>query len=528
MLVVLFFLKGGLYVETQVVVIGGGITGAGIIRDLAMRGIDGVLVEKGDLVNGTSARFHGLLHSGARYAVNDPVSAKECIQENYIQKKIAPHCIEELGGAFLELQGDDSSFVELWQSSCRKIGIGYQEIDFSELIKKEPLLNKNIVRSFLVPDAAVDGFKLGQENVISAQEYGARILTYTEVVAILHNSGKVTGVVIRRSSGIKEHISCQIVVNAAGPWTGEVAALAGLKLDLILNKGALLVFNRRLTEMIINRCQMPGDGDIFVPHHTVTIYGTTSINVAEAACDQVEFGEVEQLLKIGRELISSIGEARIIRAFAGVRPLYQPGGEVRDDLGRVVTRDFFVLDHEAIDGLAGFISVLGGKFTTYRLMAEKTVDLISRKIGNKIPCQTHQALLPGALKLIPKRSAGDEGDPRDPGDQLICECEQVTAKQIEEAIKERGARTLNDLRRRTRLGMGTCQGTFCNYRALEILEKNIGLDKIELKNMFLDLAQERWKGMRPVLWGATMKEGELMRRVYADLISLEEVEQDDE
>ncbi|MEL7566262.1 MAG: FAD-dependent oxidoreductase [Dehalobacterium sp.] len=501
--------------ETQVVVIGGGITGAGIIRDLAMRGIDGVLVEKGDLINGTSARFHGLLHSGARYAVNDPASAQECIKENYIQKKIAPHCIEDLGGVFVELQGDDSSFVDRWRSSCREIGIKCQEIDPKELIKKEPVLNGNIARAFRVPDASVDGFKLGQENVISAQKYGARILTYTQVTSIVHDSGKVTGVIIRKSSGVAEHISCQMVVNAAGPWAGEIAALAGLKLEVILNKGTLLVFNRRLTGTIINRCRTPGDGDIFVPHHTVTIYGTTSINVTEAGCDRVDFREVERLLNIGKEMIPSIDEARIIRAFAGVRPLYQAGGEVRDDLGREVTRDFFVLDHEAIDGLSGFVSVLGGKFTTYRLMAEKTVDLIGEKMGNRTPCRTQQELLPGAGKLKQERPSGGEGD------QIICECEQVTETQLREAIGEKGARTLNDLRRRIWLGMGTCQGTFCNYRALGILEKTLVSDEIDIKKLFLDLAEERWKGMRPVLWGSTMKEGELMRRVYADLLSFE-------
>lgn len=508
--------------ETQVVVIGGGITGAGIIRDLAMRGIDGVLVEKGDLVNGTSARFHGLLHSGARYAVNDPTSAQECIRENYIQKKIAPHCIEDIGGVFIQLEGDDSSFVEKWQSSCQDLGIGVQEIDPEELIKKEPVLSRNIVRASRVSDAGVDGFKLGQENVLSAQGYGARILTYTQVISILHDSGKVTGVIIRNPSGVEGHISCQIVVNAAGPWTGEIAALAGLKLEVILNKGTLLVFNRRLTGTIINRCQTSGDGDIFVPHHTVSIYGTTSINVTEAGCDQVDYREVERLLAIGKEMIPTMGEARIIRAFAGVRPLYQPGGELGDDLAREVTRDFFVLDHESIDGLSGFISVLGGKFTTYRLMAEKTVDLVGEKLGNEVPCRTHEELLPGAIKVEQERPFGGEGD------QLICECEQVTEKQLKEAILEKGCLTLNDLRRRTRLGMGTCQGTFCIYRALEVLENNLLSDKINTRKLFLDAGGERWKGMRPVLWGSTMKEGELMRRVYGDLLGLEGVDQGDE
>lgn len=516
-----YVVQGGNGMETQVVVIGGGITGAGILRDLAMRGIDAVLVEKGDLANGTSARFHGLLHSGARYVVNDPTSARECIRENAVQKSVAPHCIEDVGGVFIQVEGDDPSFAEQWQSSCRDLGIGVQEMDPKELIRAEPFLNPSLTRAFRVPDAAVDGFKLVGENVLSARGFGARVLTYTEAISLSHASGQVSGVRIRKPDREEGFISCQMVVNAAGPWTGEIAGLAGLELPILLDKGVLLVFNRRLTGRIINRCRRPGDGDIFVPHHTVSIYGTTSSPVPEAGCDRIDFREAERLLQMGAEMMPAIGETRVIRAFAGVRPLYLPEGTVEDDLGRGVTRDFFVIDHEAADGLAGLISVVGGKFTTYRLMAEKTVDLVAEKLGNSVLCRTHREPLPGAGKEERKRQEADGED------QVICECEQITEKQLTDGILD-GCRTLNDLRRRTRLGMGTCQGTFCTYRALEVLEKNLGAGALPVSSLLEDLTDERWKGMRPVFWGATLKEGELMRRIYADLLGLEGGEQGDE
>jgi len=505
-----------------VVVIGGGITGAGILRDLAMRGIEAVLVEKGDLAHGTSARFHGLLHSGARYAVTDPASAQECIRENLIQKKTAAHCIEDTVGVFIQLAEDDPCFVAQWQKACGDTGIDIKEIDCAELLKREPNLSPVIIRAFQVPDAAVDGFKLIQDNVLAAKQYGAKVLTYGQAVSLAVSSGRVCGVTVRRPSGDEEFISCQIIVNAAGPWTGEIAALAGLKLNLVLNKGTLLAFNHRLTNTIINRCRRPGDGDILVPHHTVSIYGTTSVNVTEPDTDAGVYEEVGRLLALGRQMIPLMEEARILRAFTGVRPLYQPDGEPGDGMGREVTRDFFVIDHEEEDGLSGLVSIVGGKFTTYRLMAERTVNLVAEKLGNKAPCRTAGEVLPGSRCQREERPAPDQEN------QVICECEQVTEKQLEQAMGGEGWFTLNDLRRKTRMGMGTCQGTFCTYRALAVAQKDQNRMHLNTLGLVQDLLGERWKGMQPVLWGPGVKEAELMRAVYSDILDMEGLDAQDE
>lgn len=497
--------------ETQVVVIGGGITGAGILRDLAMRGIDTVLVEKGDLVNGTSARFHGLLHSGARYAISDPASAGECIRENKILKTIAPHCLEDTGGIFVQLEGDDPDYAGQWFNACRQNDIKIAEIDCEQLLREEPNLSPGVCRAFRVPDGAVDGFRLVQENALSARKYGARVLVYTEVTGLATSGGKVNGVKIRRRDGQTATIKCQYVINAAGPWAGQVAALAGVELNLITNKGTLLVFNHRLTNSIINRCQPPGDGDIFVPHHTVSIYGTTSRNVSGPDCDRANVREVQKLLSIGSRMLPAMSEARILRAFAGVRPLYQSDFQDNGIQGRKVTRDFFVIDHCQRDGLDGLISIVGGKFTTYRLMAERTVALVAAKLGNSVSCRTAQEPLPGNSGL-----SKTEGQT-----QMICECEQVSENQVLEAVAGDREFTLNDLRRKTRLGMGTCQGTFCSYRALGLMQHTHGLTAEETKRLLADLLNERWKGMQPVLWGEALSEVELMRRVYSSILNLE-------
>ena len=507
--------------ETQVVVIGGGITGAGILRDLALRGIAAVLVEKGDLVNGTSARFHGLLHSGARYAVVDPASARECRQENLLQKRLASSCIEDSGGVFLQIEGDDPAYVSQWLTACQAAGIDVREIDRQSFLKGEPHVSRRVQRVFSVPDAAVDGFALVQANVRSAESLGARVMTYTQATGMAITAGRISGVKIRHRSGESSIISCQMVVNAAGPWTGQIAALAGLELQVVQNKGALLVYNQRLTKTIINRCQAPGDGDILVPHHNVAVYGTTSLNVKDPDADQAVFREVNTLLSIGRQMIPSLSEARILRAFAGVRPLYQPGGDPVAGIGRELSRDFFIIDHDSVDGLPGLASVVGGKFTTYRLMAEKMVDLVAGKLACSKPCLTAITPLPAVKSETGQQNAGAVAG------QLLCECEQVTDLELARAIQGGGWTNLNDLRRKTRFAMGTCQGTYCAYRAMEMVKK-MSPASPNTGEMLKDLLDERWKGMRAVIWGETVKEAELMRNIYANILNIEELEDGDE
>ncbi|MBY6278630.1 FAD-dependent oxidoreductase, partial [Symbiobacterium thermophilum] len=156
----------------QAIVIGGGATGAGILRDLALRGIRAALVEQGDLVHGTSSRYHGLLHSGGRYAVKDPESARECAVENEIVRRIAPFAVEPCGGLFVRLEQDDPAYAAQWVRACREAGIPVEEVDLARLRQEEPLLAPSVREAYAVPDASVDGWRLVQGNVAAAEAYG--------------------------------------------------------------------------------------------------------------------------------------------------------------------------------------------------------------------------------------------------------------------------------------------------------------------------------------------------------------------
>ncbi len=301
-------------IETQVVVIGGGATGVGILRDLSMRGIPALLLEQGDLAHGTSSRFHGLLHSGGRYAVKDDKAAQECIEENRILQHIAAHCIEATSGWFVFLEGDDPTYLQLWLQGCAKVGIPVKEVSLVEAFRLEPMLTRQTKRVFTVPDATVDGFKLLWANVKSAEKYGGTYQTYCKVESLWLENGQVTGVFAKDLiTGETLQVRSAIVVNAAGAWSSEIAAMTGFNIHILKNKGSLVVFNQRIFNRVINRLRQPGDGDIFVPHETVTILGTTSHMVELPDDHQVDEQDVSYLIEMGQDLVEEIEQHVIIR-----------------------------------------------------------------------------------------------------------------------------------------------------------------------------------------------------------------------
>src|ERR1700753_3764129 len=123
--------------STDVLVIGGGATGAGVAWDAALRGLDVVLADRGDLAEGTSGRFHGWVHSGGRYAVKDPKAAEECIGENRILRRIAADCIEDTGGFFVTTPFDDPAYADTFVTGCQATGVDCEEIDVAEALRPD-------------------------------------------------------------------------------------------------------------------------------------------------------------------------------------------------------------------------------------------------------------------------------------------------------------------------------------------------------------------------------------------------------
>ena len=496
--------------EYDVIIIGGGITGAGTARDCALRGLRVLLVERGDIADGATGRNHGLLHSGARYAVKDGESARECIVENRILRRIAPHCIEDTQGLFITLPEDEDAGYGLdyqkdFIRACRDAGIEAEAMEPREALALEPSVNPRLIGAVKVPDGSVDPFKLCAANILDARLHGAKVLTYTEVLSLIKEGDTVRGVRVRNTrNGESAEFRARVTVNAAGIWGQSVVQMAGARIAMFPAKGALLVFAHRVNNVVINRCRKSADGDILVPGDTVTVIGTTSTKIPLEECDRLTVTpeEVALLLREGSQLCPALESTRILRAYAGVRPLVASDD---DPSGRSISRGIVCLDHAVRDGIEGLVTITGGKLMTYRLMAQIATDAVCAKLGNHAPCRTAERELPRTIEQ--RFPAGSEDS------ALVCECENVTLGEIRSAIRNFDIHTLADLRRRTRVGMGTCQGTYCVRKAAAVLARELGRPE-DAERLAREYLNERWKGMMPVGWGDTLRSMEFMQKVF--------------
>ena len=507
--------------STQVLVIGGGVTGLGVAWDAALRGLKVVLIEQSDLCQGTSGRHHGLLHSGGRYVLSDPISAKYCAAENQILKQTASHAIEDTGGLFVATPSDPVAYPDEWLGACSRLNVPAVEISLAAALEREPLLNPRISRAFLVQDASVDSFDLAHALVEGIRSHGGVVLLRHRLEKLIRRGDRLVSASIRDLSNNKStDLSANLFVNAAGPWAKMIADLAGIELPLALGKGTLVAMSHRFVNTVINRCKPPSDGDIIVPVGTVSILGTTDVPVQEPTSLSIEPWEVDLLLAEGDLLLPGLRDRRPLRAWAGIRPLYQPA-TVPYTQTRALHRSHAILDHEETDGLQGFISVFGGKLTTFRLMAEETADLVCDKLEIEQKCTTASTPLPlkkGRFYSLPLRleKVGND-DTLASRNAVVCECELVMRSDLETALdKAEAVADIDDLRRDLRIGMGPCQAAFCAYRTFAISSDFLISPSLRSLDDFLN---ERWRGIRPVAWGSTLQQLEFSRRIYLDLLA---------
>ncbi len=516
--------------ETEVLIIGGGVTGAGIMRDLALRGIHSILIDKRDLCAGASGGNHGLLHSGARYVSTDLEAAIECRQEGALLKRLAPQCIDAAGGLYVAVEGDDPEFAQAFAGLCQRAGIDCEELGLAEARRLEPLLSERMYKAVRVPDASIDPFHLALLNVESARQVlGSVYLPHTEVLGFESADGEI------RAATCRDHLSQSQVtirarqfVNAGGAWSMNIARLAGCQdVHLLYAKGTILVTTDRLTQRVVNRLRPPGDGDILVPGGTVSLLGTTSSRTDDLERVGPTAEEIDRNIREGSAMIPALAGARYIRAFSRVRPLLQADGAASD---RAASRGYALLDHRS-QGLGNFCTITGGKLTTYRLMAEKAADLVASRLGNAQPCSTASVALPddGDCNWSEAATAPRKGlRKHDPDDLILCECEmlpQSAIAQIAAGAPGIDAQpTLESIALRSRAGKGPCQGSFCGIRIGSYLyDQGHYRDRAGLKNL-RDFFDERFKGQRSVGWGQQAAQIELAEAMHCGLLGLDKLE----
>jgi len=512
----------------DVVVIGGGSTGAGVVRDAAMRGFSAVLVDRSDLAQGTTGRFHGLLHSGGRYVVSDPGSATECASENAILSRIQAPAIERTGGLFVATPGDDPDYGDRFLAGAAATGVPASEISVAEALRREPRLNPGIFRAIEVEDGSVDGWQLVWGAVNSARQYGAQVLTYHPVTKIDTDGERVRSVHCHDQRRDEEVvIDCSFVLNCAGPWAGRISEMTGLNpVPVVPGRGIMIAMNHRLVNTVVNRLIYPADGDILVPVHTVSIIGTTDSHETDPDHLPIPADEVQQMLDAGERLIPGFRQARAVHAWAGSRPLIKDERVSAMDT-RHMSRGMAIVDHLERDGVRGLLTIGGGKLTTYRLMAEHIVDAMCEQLGETRECRTASEETPyetgGHHYVVTHRLEDREADRLD--DQIVCECELVNRRMFTDQLVKQSDGTLDDLRRQLRLGMGPCQGAFCSARAAGIAHDEDAIDADRATGLLRLFLKNRWIGLWPILYGDQVRQTALAQWIYAGTLDIEHLPQ---
>ena len=372
--------------KPHAIIIGAGFTGTATAHDLALRGFDVTVVERGDICNGTSGRTHGLLHCGGRYAVKDQESAIECIDENMILRKIVPSVIEPNGGLFIALNDKDMLYRESFIQGCESCHIPLEELTPEQALRLEPNINPKVLTAFLIPDGTFDPLRLALSFAATAKKNGAKFRTYTEVKGLLvDGKGTVVGVkATERRTNQPVEIRADVVVNATGAWAGEITEMAGAKVPIKPTPGVMVAYEGRFVQRAVNRLDKPGDGDIVLPQRRMVVVGTTSFEIEDLDYVPVLEDHVELMLERGAELIPAIRTAKVRGKYMATRPLIGSGE------GRSAARTFKCYDHKETDNVDGLVTITGGKATTLRAMAEKTADIVCGKFGMNVPCSTKE------------------------------------------------------------------------------------------------------------------------------------------
>ena len=312
----------------------------------------------------------------------------------------------------------------------------------------------------------------------------------------------------------RQELKAEVVVNASGVWAGEIAGLAGRKVDVKPYKGTILVYQGRAVQRVVNHLRRPSQGDIILPHQNTTLVGTSFVPETKLEKFTIFNWEVELLKKEGAAKAPVLRRMRIIRAYAGLRPIVGEGKE----------RGFILFVDD------GFITITGGKFTTYRLMAEHASDAACRLLGIRARCTTAKEVIveeedARKLELIAGKAAASRlykkyGALASRLAQYkekrgtVCLCEGVSRAEVVFAAWELFCRNIRDIRRRTRLGMGYCQGRRCTLEAASVLFSEGLISAEDAQVQIVNSLRERWKGMLPVL-EESLKEAKLMEATFA-------------
>ena len=492
----------------DVAVIGGGVNGTGVARDLALRGLRVVLFERNDFAFGASGNSSGMIHGGVRYLETNPnVTETSCRDSGYIQQ-IAPFLLFRIpfvmpigegkkGRVLIELI--DAYFRAYDTYQPLKHSEPHTRLDSSDLAKLEPGLVGDHAGGVTFDEWGVDGARLCVLNAIDAEEHGAELHTHTTVESIEREDDGYRLSARDLVDDRRVTARAKIVVNATGAWSPITASLGKLppaRVRVRPGKGIHVVYDRRLSNYAVLAEAIDGRQIFVMPWQNATVVGTTDDDYfGDLDHVQSTSEEVRYLVQGVARVFPAIRSARAIGTYAGVRPTLYEYGPLEDSL----SREHAIVDH-ASDGAAGVFSMIGGKLASFRLFAQEMSDRVARDLAPSSVCTTHTTPLPGgdepvdalalaerfeitpvaARRLVFRHGsrarlvlAECERDVR--AREVVCPCEPVLGAEVKHAVRAEHARTVEDVARRTRLGLGACGGMRCAARCGQIIAQERGL-----------------------------------------------------
>src|SRR6266851_1343768 len=538
--------------QFDLIVIGGGVNGTGIARDAAMRGLKTLMLEKKDVACGASGASSGMIHGGIRYLRYDrKVSELASIDSGYIQR-IVPHLLYRIP-FIIPLVAKDVSHPnarERYLAYGTEVYFGVYDLyqpykrgkpsvrmTAEEVYSLEPSLRRTLIGGMSMDEWGIDAPRLCALNVQSAQRHGATVLTYTEVHGFTRGlQGEIVGVqAFDARTRSSTTYTGKLVVNVAGAWAPQVAALANVEVRIRPGKGVHLSLDRRFSNYGIIASAVDGRQIFIIPHEDTSVIGTTDTDYYGDPDDlRVTQDEVEYLIEGIESVIPTIREARILRAWAGLRTTLYEYGKLNDTL----SREHAIYDHRA-EGAANLFTLIGGKLASYRFQSEEMTDLACKQLDRGGECRTHLEPLPGgesfpnvqdlardyrAPEPMVGRMAYRHGAnavkicelmEREPELRAsLCPCEQTSYAEAAYCIREENVRHLVDLRRRCRIAMGPCQGTQCAGPAAALFARERRLSPEETHRELLRLLESRFQAKRSVLDGEELAQEELNRGNY--------------
>jgi glycerol-3-phosphate dehydrogenase len=505
----------------------------------------------------------GMLHGGLQYILSNPELTKVECAESGIMQKAAPHLVFAIPFFYLVHEREkvdkwEAFFTYYDQFQKAKFGRPHVTLTEAEALELEPSLKPGFAAALTNDEPGVDVFRLNVLAALDAADHGAEVHNHTEVTGLIIEDEtaaepaagdprpagrRVAGARVKDTlTGRTWEIRARVTVNAAGPWVPRVTAMAGLDYRLRPTKGIHLILDRRVTSVGVGCYAIDGRSFCLLPHENTTLIGTTDDDYFGDE-DEVrpDHQEVEYLLTSLETLLPDIRQARVIRVMAGLRPtLYQYG--ISEDK---VTRDFEVWDHLERDSLDGLLTITGGKMTIARIMGEKTADAVVARLGldgEATRCRTAELPLPGGDRLptpqeietlaarhkVPVAAVArlvsrhgsraevvlSEGCRHPGGRSVVCTCEPVLEAEIRYVVRHEWVRTMDDLRRRVRVGMGPCQGFGCSEEAAVVLGLELGLEPDEVRADLERFRQSRWKGQIVSLDGEQLRQQEVSQGTW--------------